>query len=306
MELSFFEIGVLILLSGCAWRMLAPAIRANFRVRKVDQRLKQCEHAEASLVGDVFQLLKDSHTFLPVLRVTTELERNALQQELARAGITTSSACEIYLLSRVICGIVGGVLAASVSILYGMHGLVVVSATGCGAAAAFLLPEFLLRRWQKQRSNSIRRALPELLDLMSIAIEAGNSTDIAMREATQHLRGSATILAQELATYFAQVELGRPRAEALRDLGLRNDDSDMKAFVSAMAQTHRFGTDISLALRHQSEQMRCTRRHEAEEHARQASFLLLFPLLLFIFPGVFVVLVGPAAIAIMRDVLALQ
>jgi tight adherence protein C len=306
MDLSLFEIGVLVLLSGCAWRLLAPALRATFRVRKLDERLKQCEHAESSPAEDGFQLLKDSTSFLPVLRVTTELQRNALAQELARAGITASSAGEIYLLSRVLCGIVGGALAASAAMLYGMHGLVIVLALGCGTAGAFLLPEFVLRRWQKQRSHQVRRALPELLDLMGIAIEAGNSTDVAMREATQHLRGSTAILAQELATYFAQVELGRPRAEALRDLGLRNDDTDMKAFVSALAQTNRFGTDVSVALRRQAEQMRCTRRHEAEEHARQASFLLLFPLLIFIFPGVFVVLVGPAAIAIMRDVLALQ
>lgn len=306
MDLSLFEIGLLVLLSGCAWRLLVPTFLASFRRRRLDERLKKCAHVKPSFIADTFQVLKNTRTALPVLRATTELERNALQQELARAGFDAPTACELFLFSRLVCGIAGGALAAIISYAYGLHGLVVVASTGCGSAAAYLLPETALRRMQRQRSASIRRALPELLDLMGIAIEAGNSADMAMREATQHLRGSSAILAQELATYFGQVELGRSRVEALRDLRLRNDDADMNAFVSAMAQTHRFGTDISLVLRRQAEQMRFTCRHEAEEHARKASFLLLFPLLVFIFPGVFVVLVGPAAIAIMRDVLALQ
>jgi tight adherence protein C len=124
-----------------------------------------------------------------------------------------------------------------------------------------------------------------------------------MRRISEELSMSAPEVCHELATANMQLQMGKPRRDVLHDLGVRTGVDDMRALVAILIQADRFGSSIAQALRVQSDSMRVKRRQLAEEKAQQTAVKMIFPLVLFIFPGIFVVLVGPAAIQIMENML---
>ena len=136
--------------------------------------------------------------------------------------------------------------------------------------------------------------LPDALDLMVVCVEAGLGLDAAMRRITTELAQSCPIICEEFAMANFQLQMGRPRREVLRDLGIRTGVDDVRSLAAVIIQAEKFGSSISSALRVQSDAMRLRRRQMAEERAAQTSVKIMIPLIFFIFPGVFVVLVGPA------------
>ena len=134
-------------------------------------------------------------------------------------------------------------------------------------------------------------------------MEAGLGLDAAMRRVAEELADSAPDVCQELNLANLQLQMGRPRREVLHDLGVRTGVDDMKALVAILIQADKFGSSIAQALRVQSDSMRIKRSQMAEEKAAQTAVKMIFPLVLFIFPGIFVVLVGPAAIMMIRNLL---
>jgi tight adherence protein C len=169
------------------------------------------------------------------------------------------------------------------------------------------LPELAVGFIAKSRKEKVFLGLPDALDLMVVCVEAGLGLDQAMRKVAEELSNAHPVIAEEFNICNRQLQMGRKREEVLQDLGDRNGVDDLKTLSSIMIQVDRFGTSIGTALRTQSDTMRVRRRQLAEEKAAKTAVKLIFPLVLFIFPGIFVVLVGPAAITMVNEMLpALQ
>ena len=155
---------------------------------------------------------------------------------------------------------------------------------------------------KKSRGESIFLGLPDALDLMVVCVEAGLGLDAAMRRVTSELAQSCPVLCEEFAIANFQLQMGRPRKDVLRDLGIRTGVDDVRALAAVIIQAEKFGSSIASALRVQSDAMRLRRRQLAEERAAKTSVKIMLPLIFFIFPGVFVVLVGPAALSMIDHV----
>ncbi len=138
---------------------------------------------------------------------------------------------------------------------------------------------------------------------MVVCVEAGLGLDHAMRKVSEEMKRTHRVLSEELALTNFHLQMGRPRAEALHELGVRTGVSDLRSLAAVLIQADKFGSSIAQALRVQSESLRTRRRQLAEEKAAKTAVKLIFPLVLFIFPGIFVVLVGPTAITIAREML---
>ena len=170
-----------------------------------------------------------------------------------------------------------------------------------GAGVGLFLPDMVLKLMVMSRKGKIFLQLPDALDLLVVCVEAGLGLDAGMRRVSEELAKGAPEVCQELGIANKQLQLGRPRREVLHDLGVRTGVDDMRALAAILIQADRFGSSIATALRVQSESMRTKRRQMAEEKAQGAAVKMIFPLVLFIFPGIFVILVGPAGIQLMDN-----
>ena len=153
------------------------------------------------------------------------------------------------------------------------------------------------RRWAG-RQKEIRLALPNALDLLTISVEAGLGFDAALVRVTEKYKNA---LSEEFTQVLNEVRLGRPRLEALDDMGRRVGVEELHSFIQALIQSEQLGVGIAKVLRIQSEEMRRKRRQRAEEQAAQASLKMLFPMILFIFPTIFIVLMGPAVLILIGN-----
>lgn len=254
---------------------------------------------ESSAVAKVLQ--KASPTLAKPLRPTSELEASKLKQKLAAAGFRSEAAVSIFLGLKLI-GLVAGLLMAGGTMLAlkGMSQDALIK-TGLVAGLMFYLPNFAVWLVTKHRKDGIFFGLPDALDLMVVCVEAGLGLDQAMRKVTDELKKSYPIISEEFALCNFQLQMGRSRAEVLHELGARTGVDDLKSLSAILIQADKFGSSIAQALRVQSDSMRTRRRQMAEEKAAKTAVKLIFPLVLFIFPGIFVILVGPAAITMVRD-----
>lgn len=166
-------------------------------------------------------------------------------------------------------------------------------------AALFLPDLFLYLRW-RWRQEQIFRGLPDALDLLVVCIESGLGLDAALQKVSQEFHLSNPVLSNEMKLTCGAIRLGQARSQALHELGDRNASADLKSLVCVLAQSERFGTSLAQALRVHSDDMRSRRRQRAEEMAAKTTVKLIFPLVRFIFPSIFVVLAGPAAIKIVE------
>jgi tight adherence protein C len=165
----------------------------------------------------------------------------------------------------------------------------------------FFLPDVLLMLLGRRRKEAIFLALPDALDLMVVCVEAGLALDQAMRKVAEEMKKTYRVVAEEFGICNMQLQMGVARSEALQNLGNRSGVDDLKSLASILIQADKFGSSIAQALRVQSESMRVRRAQIAEEKAAKTAVKLIFPLVLFIFPGIFVVLVGPAGIKMYRE-----
>lgn len=167
-----------------------------------------------------------------------------------------------------------------------------------GPAAALLgyyAPNIYLSQRASERTKMIRRTFPDALDLLTISVEAGLGFDAALAHVAKNTEGP---LAHEFARVLQEMQIGLGRGQALRALGERTNLEEMRGFVSAMVQADAFGIPIGQVLRVQSSEMRVKRRQRAEEQAQKLPVKILFPLIFFILPCLFIVILGPAAISI--------
>ena len=173
---------------------------------------------------------------------------------------------------------------------FGFRGLLFALA---GAAAGFYLPDLLLYNTGLKRQDELRLGLADSLDMMTVCVEAGQGFDSALQQVARSVDGP---VAGEFARVLSEIQIGKSRGEAFSSLGARTTIPEVKNFVSALVQADRLGLPIANVLREQSKQMRLVRRQRAEEKAQKVPVKILFPMLLFIFPALFIVIIGPGAI----------
>jgi len=161
----------------------------------------------------------------------------------------------------------------------------------------YMFPELWLRQKVQARQKEIRLALPNALDLLTISVEAGLGFDAALVRVTEKYKNA---LSEEFTQVLNEVRLGRPRLEALDEMGRRVGVEELQTFIQALIQSEQLGVGIAKVLRIQSEEMRRRRRQRAEEQAAQASLKMLFPMIGCIFPTLFIVLMGPAALIVIH------
>ncbi len=169
------------------------------------------------------------------------------------------------------------------------------------AIASYLLPELWLGWRVRARQHRLRKGLPDALDLLVICIEAGLGLDQALLRVSQELQITHRELSQELQLVNLEMRVGKTRLEALRELARRTGLDDIKALVTMLIQTERFGTSVAQSLRVHADDLRVRRRQRAEEQGAKTSVKMVPPLVFFIFPALMVVILGPAVITLMRQ-----
>jgi len=167
----------------------------------------------------------------------------------------------------------------------------------------FLLPEFWLTWRIRRRQHRIRLGLPDALDLLVVCVEAGLGLDQAIVRVSQELRITHPQLSEELQLVNLEMRVGKTRIDALRELAVRTGVEDIKALVAMLIQTDRFGTSVAQSLRVHSDNLRTKRRQRAEEKAAKTPVKMVPVLVFFIFPALFVVILGPAVISLARQLL---
>lgn len=258
--------------------------------RKVTFREKQAKKA-TRVLSDVGKLLPGS---------TKDLSSTKLM--LVRAGYRRPEAIMVLRGAKVLLPII--LLAtAYFSGLYTLNPTFIV----IGAlAGGFLLPDLWVSSRVRKRQNVLRKALPDALDLLVVCIEAGLGLDQAFMRVSQELRITHPELCSELDLVNAQIRIGRTRIEALRELASRTGVDDIKALVAMLIQTDRFGTSVAQSLRVHADDMRMKRRQRAEEAAAKTPVKMVPPLVFFIFPALFVVILGPAMITLYRQFITMK
>lgn len=294
------------LISFGAWAAInffsSRSSRALERLEELrDPSLRNRELSGKTGMGAVVEMAAPALS--KALQPKTELEQSELKRRLANAGYNSPGAPQLFLAIKFALMLVGVVVG-------GGFGLVSWGATQkgwtsiiVGAGLGFYLPGMFLWWIKRGRQERIFLQLPDALDLLVVCVEAGLGLDAGMRRVCDELSDTAPDLCGELALANKQLQMGRPRREVLHDMGVRTGVDDMRSLAAILIQADKFGSSIALALRVQSDSMRVKRRQIAEERAQQTAVKMIFPLVLFIFPGIFVVLVGPAAISLMNGLL---
>ena len=167
----------------------------------------------------------------------------------------------------------------------------------------YLVPDIWLARRVRARQHRLRAAIPDGLDLLVICVEAGLGLDQALLRVSQELHRAHREFSDELQLVSTEMRLGKTRADALRELGRRTGLEDIKGLVTMLIQTERFGTSVAQSLRVFSNDLRTKRRQRAEELAAKISIKMVPVLVLFIFPALMIVVLGPAIVTIMRQFL---
>jgi tight adherence protein C len=289
------------------WSMLTLISQRNSRAAERLERFsrpaaaKELEPARETNARDAVQgLLEKAVAFSKPLMPTTELEQSKLKTKLANAGFRSEKAASVFLGIKFVFFVIMSLIG--VSVFFPQYGLRVVGLVWMAgfAAVGLYLPEILLWWIRRKRQTEIFLTLPDALDLMVVCVESGLGLDAAMRRVCEEMKEHAPVICEELALANLQLQMGRPRRDVLHDLGVRTGVDDVRSLAAILIQADRFGSSVAQALRVQSDSMRTRRKQLAEEKAAKTAVQLIFPLVLFIFPGIFVVLVGPAAIQIAR------
>jgi tight adherence protein C len=259
----------------------------NPRPKKTDL-MDAIHQTGSSLTGLVSQLDK----VLP----KTQQEVSVIQQRLIRAGYRTESAVQVFYGAKVLTPFTICMLFLATGVMSGSPFFAWVLGLGGG----FLLPDFWLGRMITRRQKKIRRGLPDALDFMVICIEAGLSLDGATARTAEELSRAHPALSDELEMVVLETRAGRARSDAWKQFGDRTAVDSIRVLATILVQSEQLGTSVSKTLRVHSDTLRIKRRQQIEEQAAKTTVKLVFPLVLCIFPSLFVVVLGPSAIVMME------
>lgn len=280
------SIGVLLFYREAALQRISEIIEPRPRRRSVVGTIQQA----GSSIGN---LVKTFENLMP----KSQKEVSVVVKRLTLAGYRNESAVKVFYG----CKVVTPLMLAAVAGLSGLANLgpffVYLLALGGG----FLAPDFWLGKRIAKRQKRLQRGLPEVLDLLVICMEAGLSLDQATARTAQEMRHSQRELCDELGIVVLEQRAGRARSEAWKNLADRTGVECLRNLVSMLVQTEQFGTSIAKMLRVHSDTLRVQRVQAIEEAAGKTSVKLVFPLVLFIFPALFLVTLGPAVIVMIES-----
>ena len=278
------------LLAYAAYIAFAPSLAGH-----VERRLAEIGGSTMPVEAPSWERM--SATFKRMGRVAPQSpsEMGKLQRRLVAAGYRNSEALVVFLGIRVACAATLFALLATplfmrpnIALAFGAAGL------------GYILPNIVLARLEKRRQHRIRLSLPDALDLLVVSVEAGLGLDQAMQRVGEELVFAHPELCEELRLINFELRAGKARSEALHNLGERTGVDDVQSLVAMLVQTDKFGTSIAKSLRVHSDTLRTKRRQRAEEAAAKTGVKMVFPLVLCIFPAIWVVTLGPAAIKIVQ------
>jgi tight adherence protein C len=286
---------------GAYWVLYRPQSAATERLKRMGEKTAGPVASAVSLDDgranpDLAQRLAS-----PVNRLLppSAAEAKKLQQQLMQAGFRSPGAAVTYRAIQVftLAGLpalvaLGSALMArplQSAVLYILFAFVI----------GFFLPRYALRRMIRSRQQLVRWGLADALDLMVISIEAGLGLNAAMMKVSSELREVHPDISDEFELANLEIRVGRDRDEALRNLAERTGVDDLRSLVAMLIQTDKFGTSIAKAIRAFSDSLRTKRRQRAEQAAQKAAVKLLFPLACFLFPTLFIAILGPAALQLM-------
>jgi tight adherence protein C len=285
LPLLAFGFGALVVTAGAM--ALRPA-RASAIDRRLEELMSGVEPEEAkprmqSLVGFVKRIGEKAPK--------SPKEMGSLRLRLVQAGYRRDEALTVFFGIRIVFALALFALFSS-SVLTKPN---IMFALG-GLALGYLLPGMVLARMAKRRAHRIRLSLADMLDLLVVSVEAGLGLDQAISRVGQELAFAYPELSDELRLINLELRAGKPRSEALRNLADRTGVDDLSSLVTMLIQTDKFGTSVAQSLRVYSETLRTKRRQRAEEAAAKTGVKMVFPLVFCIFPAIWVVTIGPAAI----------
>jgi tight adherence protein C len=222
-------------------------------------------------------------------------EMSRLRRRLTQAGYPAFSAAVWYSIAEVALPIVLALVTLSLlGVRTGLLPAIFIAVLG------YVAPSFYIGYLVSQRKKAIRNALPDGLDLLTVCVEAGCGLDQAVAKASEELKISHPELAHELMLITTEIRAGKPRADAFKNFALRTGVDDVRTLVSMLNQTDRFGTSVGEALRVHADTSRTKRRQHAEERANKVGVKLVFPLVLCLFPALYIVCFGPVVVQIYR------
>jgi tight adherence protein C len=289
-----FTVGFAIM--AAYWLLARPADTVQTRLKEINPRF--VEEAASQPVSTVIL----ERVAKPLVDLLPPSPRNVrrLRRRLIQAGFVNENAATVYRAIRLICALLfpAATFFFLTVVLRNPVDTSVIGLTLVALGFGLFLPSFMLSRKISNRQNRITRALPDALDLMVVCVEAGLGLNAALHRVGREMEMVEPALAAELAITNREIRAGKPRDEALRNLGDRTGVDDVKSLVAMLVQTDRFGTSIADSLRVFADSMRTKRRQRVEEKVAKAAIKLIFPLLLFIFPALLIVLMGPALIRI--------
>lgn len=280
--------------------VLLAGLLISDRKRRVRTRLEELSSGETANRAPTLAVSQAIRTTLPKmgkhLMPEDAEEQTKLKTRLIHAGLYHPQALSIFLgikmfliLAPTICGLLLGLIG----LIPTNYGLML---GACASIGGLIGPSFWLDRQKSNRQSQLRRSLPDALDLLVICMEAGLSLRAALQRITGELEGVHPLLAFELKIVQREVQIGHPLGDALRTLAARTDLDDIRNLAAAIKNAERFGSSMVKTLRTFGDTLRVRRQQKAEEMAQKAGTKILFPTLLFIFPAIFLIILGPAAI----------
>jgi tight adherence protein C len=269
--------------------MLRPANSIDRRLSEVTGTL---ESSSADTTAEYRRLVADAMKRLGnAAPRTSASERSKLQTRLVNAGYRSSEALIIFAGIRVAAALTGFALLGTPILMRPNFMLALV-----GCVFGYTIPNIVLARVARARQHRIRLSLPDALDLLVVSVEAGLGLDQALQRVGNELAYAHPELCEELRLINLELRAGKGRSEALHNLAERTGVDDVESLAAMLVQTDKFGTSVAQSLRVHSETLRTKRRQRAEEAAAKTGVKMVFPLVICIFPAIWVVTIGPAAI----------
>ena len=294
-------------LLGVYWLLYKPQSAATERLRRLggSEGIATAGMQGAAVISDdnpgaelAQRLASPLNKILP----PSATEAHRTQKLLMQAGYRSPEAAIIYRGIHVASMAGIPVITAGVITYFAQAFSTVLIGVMIAFVAGFFMPPFFLKRTISKRQRELRWGLADALDLMVVSVEAGLGLNAAMMKVSSELKDVHMAVASEFELANLEIRVGRDRDEALRNLAERTGVDDLRSLVAMLIQTDKFGTSIAKGLRVFSDSLRTKRRQRAEQEAQKAAVKLLFPLACFLFPTLFIAILGPAALNLM-DVL---
>jgi tight adherence protein C len=271
--------------------------------RAVRERLEAVESARFATAGaskgGLLQFMEHVGNFVSHGHAST-----SLWEQLIRAGFMSRGAPAIYTGIKVILFLLGLVVTALLVVPRSENLTRNIVLISLGGALPFFLPNFVVMLKERQRHTEIQQYLPDVVDLLEICVSSGIGLDMAWNIVSEQIHDVSPVLGTAMDLSNFEMHLGASRTEAMRNMSVRTGAQQLSSLAAVLVQSERFGTSVATALREFASGMREERRMAAEENAEKMAVKLVIPMVLFIFPAIAIIIVGPAAINITRVLLA--